>query len=150
MKPLVVLLGVFGISCLASFMAVSLPDYYFCGRLAMAVMLMFTAIAHFKFTDGMVMMMPPVIPFKKAIVHITGYIEILTGIALLINKLRYPFAWFVILFFILLLPANIYAAQKRVNLETADFNGNGLSYLWFRIPLQLFFICWMYYFGVIH
>lgn len=150
MKPLIVLLVVFFVSSLASLVAVAPPDYYFCGRLAMAVMLIFTSIAHFKFTRGMVMMLPKFVPAKKLVVYITGIIEILAGIALLIASVRHPTAWLVILFFVLLLPANICAAIKRVDLEQATCTGKGVSYLWFRIPLQLFFIAWVYYFGLMH
>jgi uncharacterized membrane protein len=150
MKPLIVLLAVFGVSCLASFIAGHPADYYFCGRLAMGVMLIFAATAHFKFTRGMVLMVPRFIPYKKVVVHITGYIEILAAIGLLVKTVREPVAWFVIIFFILLLPANIYAANHKVNLEKPDICGNGLKYLWFRIPLQVLFIGWVYYFGVMH
>lgn len=150
MKPLIVLLAVFGVSCLASFIAGHPADYYFCGRLAMGVMLLFAATAHFKFNTGMVMMMPAFVPYKKAVVYITGYMEILAAIGLLINQVRYPVAWFVIIFLVLLLPANIHAAQNKVDLEKADHCGKGINYLWFRVPLQLFFIAWVYYFGVVH
>jgi uncharacterized membrane protein len=150
MKPLIVLLAVFVVSSLASFIAGHPADYYFCGRLAMGVMLIFAATAHFKFTRGMVLMVPRFIPYKKVVVHITGYIEILAAIGLLVKTVREPVAWFVIIFFILLLPANIYAANHKVNLEKPDICGNGLKYLWFRIPLQVLFIGWVYYFGVIH
>ncbi|MES2267262.1 MAG: hypothetical protein V4520_10900 [Bacteroidota bacterium] len=150
MKPLIVLLSVFGVSSLATFIAGHPPDYYFCGRLAMGVMLIFAATAHFKFTNGMVLMVPGFIPYKKAVVHITGYIEILAAIGMLVKTVRQPVAWFVIVFLILLLPANIYAAQNKVNLEKPDICGAGLNYLWFRVPLQIFFIAWVYFFGVMH
>ena len=45
---------------------------------------------------------------------------------------------------VLALPANIYAAIKRVDYQKATFNGSGANYLWFRIPLQILFIVWMY------
>ncbi|GGH15618.1 DoxX family protein [Mucilaginibacter phyllosphaerae] len=150
MKPLIVLLAVFGVSSLASFIAGHPADYYFCGRLAMGVMLIFAATAHFKYTKGMALMVPPLIPYKNKVVYVTGYIEVLAGIGLLVKAVREPVAWFVIIFLVLLLPANIYAAQNKVNLQKADHCGNGLSYLWFRIPLQVFFIAWVYYFGVMH
>jgi hypothetical protein len=44
MKPLVLLLVVFASASLASFIS-GKADYFFCGRLAMAVMLMFTSIS---------------------------------------------------------------------------------------------------------
>jgi uncharacterized membrane protein len=65
-------------------------------------------------------------------VYLTGVVEILVAISLLICL------------FILLLPANIYAAIKNVDYQTATYNGPGLSYLWFRVPLQILFIVWAY------
>ena len=55
----------------------------------MSIMLFFTAMAHFAFNKGMAMMLPPFIPFKKVIVYITGLIEILAGVGLLIKPYRH-------------------------------------------------------------
>ena len=91
-------------------------------------------------------MLPEFIPFKKAIIFLTGCIEIAAANGLVIPRLRKLTGWLLIIFFILILPANIYAAIHHVNLETATNDGNGLKYLWFRIPLQVFFIAWVYFF----
>jgi|SRR5690606_29055074 uncharacterized membrane protein len=120
-------------------------DLQMAGRIAMSIMLLFTSIAHFKFVEGMAMMVPDIIPNKKLVVYITGYIEIAAAIGLLFSSTQYLTAWFLILFFIVLLPANIHAALKKVNFETGTYTGNGTSYLWFRIPLQIFFIAWVYF-----
>ncbi|WP_317197662.1 DoxX family protein [Neotamlana laminarinivorans] len=114
------------------------------GRLAMAIMLVFTAIGHFAFTKGMSMMIPKVIPFKSSFVYLTGIFEILLAIGLLIPKLKTISGWTLIIFLLLLLPANVYAAINHVNYQNGTFNGNGLVYLWFRIPLQILFIIWTY------
>jgi uncharacterized membrane protein len=63
---------------------------------------------------------------------------------LLIPKLSVVSGWILIVFFLLLLPANIYASIKHIDFQKATFDGNGLAYLWFRIPLQIFFIIWTY------
>jgi len=114
-------------------------------RIAMAVMLITTAIAHVIFTDGMSMMVPAFIPYKTELVYITGLLEAAAAIGLLLPAYKKMTGYLLIVFFILLLPANIYAAIKQVNLESATFNGDGPSYLWYRIPLQLFFIAWVYF-----
>ncbi|MEB0260584.1 MULTISPECIES: hypothetical protein [unclassified Mucilaginibacter] len=44
---------------------------------------------------------------------------------MLVKTVREPVAWFVIFFLELLLPANIHAAQNKVNLEKPDVCGNG-------------------------
>jgi uncharacterized membrane protein len=110
----------------------------------MAVMLVFTVVGHFAFTKGMAMMIPDFIPFKKELVYATGVMEILAAIGLLTPNLRVVTGWFLILFFIVLLPANINAAIKQIDYQKATFQGEGLNYLWFRIPLQILFILWTY------
>lgn len=114
-------------------------------RVSMAVMLLFTAIGHFKFTEGMAMMIPEFIPYREKIVWFTGIVEIAAAMGLLIPKFRRVTAWLLIVFFILILPANIYAAVHQVDYQAENFSGPGLYYLWFRIPLQLLFIAWVYF-----
>jgi len=118
------------------------------GNIAMCVMLVFTGMSHFYFTRGMALMMPDFLPAKVFLVYATGVLEILLGLGLCFARTRKVSSKLLILLFILFLPANITAALKQVNMQTADFTGPGLSYLWFRIPLQLFYIAWVYFFGL--
>lgn len=117
------------------------------GRIAMGAMLLFTGTSHFYLSKGMVLMMPDFLPAKLALVYLTGVLEIFLGLGLLFEKTRKISSLLLILFLIAILPANIVAAIKQVNIQTADFTGPGLSYLWFRIPLQVLFIGWVYIFG---
>jgi len=144
MKPLIVLVIVFGISLLATKFFRGNFEFALSGRIAMSVMLVFTAVAHFTFTKGMAMMLPDFIPYKTETVYLTGIIEIVAAIGLFIPSLRVITAWLLIVFFILILPANIYSALKHIDYQKGTPNGNGLTYLWFRIPLQILFICWTY------
>jgi uncharacterized membrane protein len=145
MKSLIVLLTVFGISVFALKIATHNYDIALSARIAMSAMLLFTAVGHFAFTKGMTMMIPDFIPFKTAMVYLTGIIEILAAIGLLIPGLRVLTAWLLILFFVLLLPSNIKAAIKHIDYQKGAFDGSGLNYLWFRIPLQILFIVWIYF-----
>jgi len=111
-------------------------------------MLLFTAVAHFAFTKGMEMMLPSFIPYKTAVVYFTGVIEIAAAVGILIPSFRAITGLFLIAFFLLILPANIHAAFKQVNYQTGNYDGNGINYLWFRIPLQVLFIVWTYLFVV--
>ena len=150
MKPLFVLIGTFILSCLLFYIITQDANLFLGGRIAMCVMLIFTSIAHFVFYKGMMMMLPQFVPFKKAVIYLTGIIEIAGGICLLIPATQYVAAVLLFAFFILLLPANIFAAYKKVNLEKATYNGNGLTYLWFRVPLQILFIAWVWYFAILN
>lgn len=144
MKPLIILLSTFVISLLAMKLFRNGWDFATSGRIAMSAMLIFTAIGHFIFNKGMTMMLPDFIPYKTEVVYLTGIIEIAAAIGLFIPTLRMLTAWLLIVFFILILPSNVYAALKQVDYQKGTLDGNGLAYLWFRIPLQILFIAWTY------
>lgn len=144
MKPLILLLAVFVLSILGIRLITHQYDLLLAARISMCAMLFFTAIGHFIFTKGMAMMIPSIVPLKTEITYLTGVLEILLGIALLIPSLRIYAGWSLVVFFILLLPANIYAAINRIDYQKGTFDGSGLSYLWFRVPLQMLFIVWVY------
>ena len=144
MKPLIVLLLSFTISIFVIKIFKKEYNFALSARVAMAIMLAFTAIGHFAFTEGMSMMIPKLIPFKESFVYITGIFEILLAIGLLIPKFQTVSGWLLIVFLLLMLPANIYASVNNVNYQKGTFDGNGLIYLWFRIPLQILFIVWTY------
>ncbi|NVK66950.1 MAG: hypothetical protein HWE22_20320 [Flavobacteriales bacterium] len=148
MKPLIVLL--------IAFVAVGITLKVFKGtfhlaltaRIAISIMLVFTSLGHFMFPDGMALMIPEFIPFKKELVYLTAIFEIAGAIGLHITPIRTLTAWFLILFFILMLPANIKASIEHLDYQSATYTGPGLNYLFFRIPLQVVFILWVYFSSV--
>lgn len=144
MKPLIVLLVSFLITLLVIKYFKKEFDFALSARIAMSIMLVFTAIAHFVFTKGMSMMIPEFIPFKENVIYLTGVFEILLAIGLQIPKFRIISGWLLIVFLLFMLPANIYSSIHKVNYQKGTFDGNGLLYLWFRIPLQILFIIWTY------
>ncbi len=148
MKVLIVLVAVFVISALIARFTTQRWNLLFAGNMAMCLTLCFTALGHFMFTKGMAMMIPPFMPYKTAWVYITGVAEILLGLALLAPAMRPYAGWILVAFFVLILPANIYAASQHVDLEKATYEGPGLAYLWFRIPEQVLYIAWVYYFAI--
>ncbi len=148
MKPLLILLTVFVVTLLIVYIGGHQWQFVLAGNMGMAVMLVFTAIGHFVFKEGMAKMLPGKVPFRQTIILATGFLEMLLGIGLVIEPLRGMAAWILIVFFILILPSNIYAATQKLNIEKGTYDGPGLRYLWFRIPLQLFFIVWIAYFSL--
>jgi len=144
MAPLLVLLVTFAIAAFIIRIKSKQYSLALAGRIAMSAMLLFTAIGHFVYTDGMALMLPGFIPFKTAMVYFTGVVEILAAIGLQVAKYRKLTAWLLILFFILVLPANVYAAINHIDYQKANSEGKGIDYLWFRVPLQIFFIVWTY------
>ncbi len=90
-------------------------------------------------------MIPEYIPFRPTIVYVTGIVEIIAGMLLLVPRCQKKAGVFLILFFVLLLPFNIYASMLHVDMENANYEGAGLLYLCYRIPLQVFFMAWVYF-----
>ncbi len=145
MKPLFVLLGSFFVTHLVLKWLHGWWDYRLAARIAMAIMLLFTAVGHFAFTKGMSMMLPDFVPAKKALVYFTGIAEIAGAIGLLLNEWFAHAGLLLVLMFMLMLPANIYAAVHHIDYEKGTTSGKGPAYLWFRIPLQFFFVAFIYY-----
>jgi len=148
MKPLFVLLGTFFVSLIILKTGFGGFNFSLAGRIAMSGMLMFTSAGHFAFPKGMILMIPDFFPFKKILVYFTGIIEISAAAGLVIHSLQRLTAFLLIAFFILILPANINAAIRHIDYQKGTNDGNGVSYLWFRIPLQVFFIAWTYFFAI--
>ncbi|AWW00884.1 DoxX family protein [Arcticibacterium luteifluviistationis] len=148
MKPLLILIGSFLISLLVLKLVTKQIDFQLAGKISMAIMLFFTALGHFMFTKGMAAMIPAFLPMKTELVYATGILEILFAIGLVYPKYSYLTGILLILFFILILPSNIKAAVDGLNYQTGELDGHGLSYLWFRVPLQLLFIIWVYFSAV--
>lgn len=145
MKPLFVLLIGFISGLFAIYLFTKEWDFFLSARLGMSLMLIFTALGHFMFVDGMISLIPNFIPFKKLIVIASGLIEIAFAVLLLIPSLQAYTAVFLILFLVAILPANIKGAMEGIDYQTGTVGGADLAYLWFRIPLQLFFILWVYF-----
>lgn len=144
MAPLIVLLTTFVIALFIIRLTRKHYNIALAARIAMSVMLLFTAIGHFAYTKGMAMMLPHFIPYKTQTVYFTGIVEILAAIGLQVPKFRVLTAWLLILFFIVVLPANIYAAMHHIDYQKGNNEGKETGYLWFRVPLQILFITWTY------
>jgi uncharacterized membrane protein len=115
------------------------------GRITLTVFFLFTGLSHFLMTEKMAQMLPPSVPMRTTIIYVTGVLEILGAIGLLINPLQKITAWALIVFLIGVLPANIYAAIAHVNFGGHEY---GPAYLLIRVPFQIFLILWCYYFGI--
>ncbi len=144
MNALVVLIISFivALTCIRALM--DRYDYRLAGRISMATMLIFTALGHVLFTEHMAAMIPDVFPAKFALVILTGILELTFATTLLVRRLSVATGWCLVLFFIAVLPANIKAALEGFNYQTGLMDGPGPAYLWFRIPLQVLFITWIY------
>lgn len=148
MLVLFILIGAFLISLVLLKLIKGNWNYILSGCIGMCAMLLFTALGHFLFPKGMAMMIPPFFPFPLALVYFTGVLEIAAGIGLLLPKYRRISAIMLLIFFVMITPANIYAALHHINLEKGTTDGKGPEYLWIRMPMQVLFIAWVWFFGI--
>jgi uncharacterized membrane protein len=148
MKPFLLLIVVFILTLAGTVLIGGSAGYALSGRIAMSAMLVFTAIGHFAFPKGMALMMPDFMPVKLQMVYFTGLVEIAGAIGLLFSSVQILAGWLLILFFVLVLPVNINAALKHVDYQKPGEKGPGPAYLWFRVPLQIFFIAWVWFFAI--
>ncbi len=144
MKPLLVLISISLLSFLILKFITGSNNFLLSARIGMSVMLVFTALGHFIFTDGMALMVPDFLPFKKEWVYLTALLEIAAAIGLHIPQFRLLTGWLLLVFFVLMLPANIKAAMDHLDYQNASYTGMGMQYLWFRVPLQVLFVAWVY------
>ena len=110
---------------------------------ALAIMLVMTSSAHFvpggvtvmPTHDDLVAMVPPAVPFPSATVYLTGVLEFLGALGLVMARTRRAAGYCLALLFVFLLPANIYAATADI-----PFAGEPASPLWQRVPEQVLYI----------
>ena len=90
---------------------------------------------HFINPDWYVRIVPPILPFKTAIIYISGILEIILGTLLIFPKTRFIASWGLILLLVAVYPANIYVALT--NGEVMDTTP---LIAWGRLPFQFVFI----------
>ena len=92
-------------------------------------------VKHFQDPDWFIRIVPPILPFKMAIVYVSGFFEVLFGMMLMISKTRFIAGWGLIILLIVVYPANIYLALT---------NGTAMDttpiIAWGRLPFQFVFI----------
>lgn len=129
------LLGILGIRRFATWRAAVVHG--------LAALLVASGSAHFVPDGGSLMpshddltaMVPPFVPLPHLVVYVTGVLELL-GAAGLVRTATRPAAGFCLsVLFVLMLPANVYAAMEDVPL-----NGDPATPLWFRVPEQFVYI----------
>ncbi|MEM6451782.1 MAG: hypothetical protein AAF703_15860 [Cyanobacteria bacterium P01_D01_bin.105] len=145
MVVLIVLLSVFIVTWITLAVFQRLRQFRTAECLAFAALFVFTGISHFALADGMVQMLPAWIPRRYFIIYITGVLEVLLGLGVLWHSTRRGVGVLTLLFLICVFPSNVYAALNAV-----EFGGNvdGPSYLFFRVPLQLFLLWWVWFMAV--
>ena len=103
------------------------------------ISLVAAGINHFVHPKLYMSIMPPWLPAQGALVAVSGVLEILLGLLLILPKTRKLAAWGLVLLLIAVLPANV---QMSVNYHHEE--NPRLWIVVLRLPLQLLLIWWAY------
>ncbi len=111
------------------------------------VMVSFYVLAgvnHFVNPDVYLPMMPPYLPWHRALILLSGLAEAGFALAMLVPAWRRVAAWGLILTLIAIFPANVHIAMHNVPLfgNSAGFGPAN----WVRLPFQAVFIAWAYWY----
>jgi uncharacterized membrane protein len=98
-------------------------------------------VFHFIEAQGFAKMIPEFIPLREEIVYITGMIEFILAVLLLIPKTREKAGVITAIYLVLIFPANIYAAIKEIPSPGND--EANVVLLWVRLLFQPLLIWWV-------
>lgn len=110
------------------------------GLLALSLFFVAAGVNHFASPEFYVRIMPPYLPAHLELVYLSGVLEILGGVAVLIPALRTLAGWGLVLLLLAVFPANIHMA-----LHPGQFSDLSPFALYARLPLQFLFIAWAYW-----
>ena len=104
---------------------------------ALATMFLFTASSHFvaRTREDLIAMVPGVFPKPALLVSLTGFLEGLGAVGLMIPATRGLAGLCLVLLLVALLPANVSAARRGVPMR-----GRAPTPLLVRIPMQILFV----------
>ena len=108
--------------------------------IALSFLFINIGIDHFVNPDFYRNIMPAYLPMHTEAIYISGFFEILGGVAILFPKLRSMAGWGLVLLLIVVFPVNIHMAVNP-NL----FPDIPLSFLYIRLVLQFIIIYWTYF-----
>ncbi|PCI37464.1 MAG: hypothetical protein COB53_06315 [Elusimicrobia bacterium] len=111
------------------------------GRVCIAALFFMAGVSHFTMTSKYVEMLPKGWKYVPGLIYVTGVLEILGAIGILVPHTTLLTGNCLIAFLMCVLPANIYASYARVELGGGEL---GLKALLFRVPLQFLLIAWIY------
>lgn len=111
---------------------------------ALALVMVAIGVLHFVRPKPFVRIVPKYLPAPLALVYISGFFEILGGLGLLLPSTRSFAAWGLIALYATVFPANVYMLTDNVSLDPRKPIPRWA--LWLRLPFQLVFIAWAYWF----
>ena len=101
----------------------------------------FAGSMHFVVPRSYLGIMPPWVPLPIEAVYLSGILEILGGLGLLLDRFRRAAGIGLVLLLVAVFPANI---QMLANAAESGASTLYVTLLWLRLPLQPLLIVWVY------
>jgi uncharacterized membrane protein len=106
------------------------------------ILLFLTAgIAHFVRPQAFVAVMPPYLPWHLELVYLSGAIEIVLAMLLILPRTRRFASWGMMGLLVAVFPAHIHAAMNPETLPIVP-----TAVIWLRMPFQAVLIAWAWWF----
>lgn len=114
----------------------ALDSWHSAVRAGLAVMFIFTGVAHFTKTRAdLIRMVPPQLPAPGLLVTLTGIAEVLGAVGLLIPGVYRLAGWLLAVLLVAMFPANIHASRTAHTI-----GGRPHTPMVLRLPLQVLWI----------
>jgi len=104
----------------------------------MSIIYLLAGVNHFVHPDFYMKMLEGFLPYPSALNVVSGAIEIILGVGVMLPQTRKISAWGLILLLVAVFPANINMA-----LHSNEWNISALG-LYLRLPIQFLLIWWAY------
>ncbi len=109
--------------------------------LALALMFVVAGVLHFTMPDFYLSIMPPFLPWHLELVYLSGVLEILGGLGVLVAPIRRLTGYALIA-----LLAAVYLANINMAMNAGDFAHLGPAWAFYlRLPVQLVFWVWTWW-----
>jgi uncharacterized membrane protein len=108
-------------------------------RYLLATFMMVAGTAHFLMPGFYTAIVPPELPFPLAVVYVSGALEVVLGVLLLVPQYTPLAAWGVFALLVAVFPANVYVYRHQELVPGPP----GVHLL--RLPLQGVFLLWAYW-----
>jgi uncharacterized membrane protein len=108
------------------------------GKWVFAALFVVGGVGHFIATDIYMKIIPPYLPYHRALVLLSGVFEVALGIMLLVPRTSRLAAWCLIALLVAIFPANVFMSQHPEQFHLSP------TLLLLRLPLQGLLILWAY------
>src|SRR5215468_4211431 len=113
MVNVTIIFGLLVVPCLIAYLFHS-HNLTLAGPVGVCLVFLFGALGHFFKTDSMISMLPPSVPVRRAVIYLSGVLEIVFAIAVVSLPNPAYLGWMIILYLIAIFPSNVYAATHRI------------------------------------